>query len=119
MRQLLGRRLNALSRRLGRRGLMTMVVLRLLPMAPFTVVNLVAGASHINVRDFTLGTLLGMAPGIVLVTLLVGGAKQAMLAPTPFNLSMLAAAGLAVLVFGWWANRRLRRRGVAAVAEED
>ena len=39
------------------------ITLRIVPVAPFTVVNLVAGASHISFRDFALGTLLGMLAG--------------------------------------------------------
>ena len=46
-----------------------MTVLRLLPIAPFTVVNLVAGASEIRARDYMLGSLFGMSPGIVLMTM--------------------------------------------------
>ncbi|NRO98484.1 hypothetical protein GWC77_21405 [Paraburkholderia sp. NMBU_R16] len=66
VRRLAGARANRLSERIGRRGIVTMMVLRLLPIAPFTVVNLVAGASHISLRDYLLGTMLGMLPGTVL-----------------------------------------------------
>jgi uncharacterized membrane protein YdjX (TVP38/TMEM64 family) len=40
----------------------------LLPVAPFTVTNLVAGASHIRFRDFALGTVIGMGPGILAIS---------------------------------------------------
>jgi phospholipase D1/2 len=69
IRLIAGSRLNALSQRLGRRGLLAVLAVRLVPVAPFTVVNLVAGASHIKTRDFLLGTALGMAPGIIAVTI--------------------------------------------------
>ncbi len=58
--------MNRLSERVAKRGIVAVVVLRLLPFAPFAIVNLVAGASHIRMRDFMIGTMLGMGPGIFL-----------------------------------------------------
>ena len=69
VRRLASRRINAVNKRLNQHGLLAMTVLRLLPIAPFTVVNLVAGTSELRMRDFLLGSLFGMAPGIVLITL--------------------------------------------------
>ena len=59
VRGLAGRRLNDLSRRLGERGLLAIVFVRVVPVGPFSIVNIVAGASHIRWRDFILGTLIG------------------------------------------------------------
>ncbi|MGN5480121.1 TVP38/TMEM64 family protein [Cupriavidus basilensis] len=58
-----GRRLNRLSQRVGQHGVLAMVALRLVPVAPFTLVNLVVGASRIRLRDCLLGTAIGMSPG--------------------------------------------------------
>jgi uncharacterized membrane protein YdjX (TVP38/TMEM64 family) len=58
-----GERINRLSQRLASRGLLAVVAVRLLPVAPFAVVNMVAGASHIRLRDLMLGTLIGISPG--------------------------------------------------------
>ncbi len=69
IRRLAGTRLSRLSRQLGKRGLLAVVVVRFLPIAPYSIVNMVAGASHIRLRDFFLGTLLGMAPGIAAISL--------------------------------------------------
>jgi uncharacterized membrane protein YdjX (TVP38/TMEM64 family) len=68
MRKLLGKRLTDLSRRLARQGLLTVVAVRILPVAPFSVINMVAGASHIKFRDFFWGTLIGLFPGILALT---------------------------------------------------
>ena len=69
VRRLATRRVMAFNRRLNRHGLLAMTVLRLFPVAPFTVVNLIAGASDIRARDYMLGSLIGMSPGIILMTL--------------------------------------------------
>jgi hypothetical protein len=61
--RLSGGSVERLSRRLARRGLLTVIALRIIPIAPFTVVNLFAGASHIRFLDYMLGTLIGMMPG--------------------------------------------------------
>ncbi|WP_354682520.1 VTT domain-containing protein [Cupriavidus necator] len=66
-----GRRLNRVSHQLGRHGVLAMVVLRLVPLAPFSLVNLVVGASRISLRDCLIGTALGMLPGILVSAALV------------------------------------------------
>lgn len=66
MRRVAGARVNKLSERVAKRGLVAVVILRILPVAPLTIVKLVAGASMIGLRDFMLGTLIGMGPGILL-----------------------------------------------------
>ena len=62
-----GRRVAHLSRRIAQRGFWAILIVRLLPVAPFSMVNLVAGATSLSLRDFMLGTALGMSPGIVLM----------------------------------------------------
>ncbi len=51
-----GSRLNLISRHLARHGIVSVAVIRTLPIAPFTIINLVAGASHIRFLDYVLGT---------------------------------------------------------------
>ncbi|MDD2742571.1 MAG: TVP38/TMEM64 family protein [Rhodocyclaceae bacterium] len=65
-----GERLNRLSEKLAKKGILSVVVLRMLPVAPFAIVNMVAGASHIRIRDFLIGTALGMLPGTLILSYL-------------------------------------------------
>jgi uncharacterized membrane protein YdjX (TVP38/TMEM64 family) len=58
-----GSRLGQLSRQLAKRGTIAVAVLRLIPIAPFAVFNLVAGASRLGFRQFMVGSLLGAGPG--------------------------------------------------------
>ncbi|MFT4171813.1 MAG: VTT domain-containing protein [Rhodocyclaceae bacterium] len=101
-----GGRLRRLRRRLRRRGLAAVLFVRIVPVAPFSVINLVAGASGIRLRDFMLGTLVGMAPGIVLTVAVVDRVAAVVLRPSAGTLALLAA-GIAAL---WLAGRWLRRR---------
>ena len=48
-------RLYRLSRNLAAKGVLAIVAVRVIPIAPFTVVNMIAGATHIRTRDFLLG----------------------------------------------------------------
>jgi phosphatidylserine/phosphatidylglycerophosphate/cardiolipin synthase-like enzyme/uncharacterized membrane protein YdjX (TVP38/TMEM64 family) len=110
VRRFAGSKLNRLSRRLAQRGVLTMAIVRLIPVAPFTVVNLVAGASHIRFRDFIAGTAVGMIPGIAAITLFVDRVGATLRDPGPGTVLVLAAVVLA-LVLGMYGLRRwvLRR----------
>ncbi|MGH7823623.1 MAG: TVP38/TMEM64 family protein, partial [Candidatus Binatia bacterium] len=56
LRGLVGHRLGRLDREADRNGLLAVLALRILPVAPFTVVNLFIGASHIRFSDFIVGS---------------------------------------------------------------
>lgn len=58
---------NRLNRRLSHSGLIAVIGLRLAPVAPFSVINLIAGISRIRWRDYQLGTLVGMLPAIIVL----------------------------------------------------
>jgi len=110
VRRLAGSRLNELSRRIGNGGVFAVLVLRLVPVAPFTVVNLVAGATHLRARDFMLGTALGMCPGILAVTVFSDRLAVALWDPSPAALAMLLAAAAlialgALAIYRWLARR--------------
>lgn len=62
-----GERVNRLSLRLGKQGVLSVIVLRMLPIAPFAIVNMVAGTTHIQLKDFLIGTFFGMLPGAVAI----------------------------------------------------
>ncbi|MFL6797345.1 MAG: VTT domain-containing protein [Xanthobacteraceae bacterium] len=94
--EVLGPRLNRIRRVIARRGVLAIAAIRMVPVAPFTLVNLVAGASRIRFSDFMLGTVLGMAPGIVLMSLLGSRLASLLTEPTPSNIALLIAA-----VLGW------------------
>jgi phosphatidylserine/phosphatidylglycerophosphate/cardiolipin synthase-like enzyme/uncharacterized membrane protein YdjX (TVP38/TMEM64 family) len=105
VRRLAGRRLNRVSQALGHRGTMSMVLVRLVPVAPFTIVNLVAGASHIRFRHFLLGTLVGMAPGTLALTFFAERAERAVTEP---GLATVLTA-LLVGTLLWLGVRRLQK----------
>jgi phosphatidylserine/phosphatidylglycerophosphate/cardiolipin synthase-like enzyme/uncharacterized membrane protein YdjX (TVP38/TMEM64 family) len=98
VRRMAGRRLDRLNRVLARRGTIAVAMVRLLPVAPFTVVNLVAGASRIGLRDFVVGTLLAMTPGTLLLALATDRVAAAWREPDLLHFGV--AALLTVLLVG-------------------
>jgi phosphatidylserine/phosphatidylglycerophosphate/cardiolipin synthase-like enzyme/uncharacterized membrane protein YdjX (TVP38/TMEM64 family) len=107
-----GRRTAAVNRRLGRHGLLAVVLLRMLPIAPFGLVNLAAGASELRARDFMLGSLIGMCPGIAIMTLFGDRLGVWLRHPDAINLLVLGVATVAALVLAialrQWSTRQTR-----------
>jgi uncharacterized membrane protein YdjX (TVP38/TMEM64 family) len=98
IRRLFGPKINAVSQALARRGVITVTLVRLIPVAPFTVVNVLAGASHIGFRSFALGTVLGMAPGIVMLTVLGERIGAVIRDPGTWNAATLMVVAAAIVV---------------------
>jgi uncharacterized membrane protein YdjX (TVP38/TMEM64 family) len=68
--RLAGPRVERIRQRLGKHGILAVAAFRLLPLGPFMLVNAVGGAARLRRRDFVLGTVLGMTPGLILMSLL-------------------------------------------------
>ncbi|MFO8152626.1 TVP38/TMEM64 family protein [Thioalkalivibrio sp.] len=92
-----GRRLQRLSRLFIRRGICTMTWINLLPVAPFTVTNMLAGAFHLRFRDYMIGSTLGIVPGLAAVTLL-GSQLGALIFAASREELFWALAGLAAAI---------------------
>jgi uncharacterized membrane protein YdjX (TVP38/TMEM64 family) len=73
--RIIGGRLRRIDDALSRKGLRAVIVLRLIPVLPFTVVNYGAGLTEVTTRDYALGTLIGMLPGTV-VFVAIGAVGQ-------------------------------------------
>src|SRR5688572_2159422 len=64
IRELGGERVAGVTRALKRNGTLAVFLVRKIP-APFTLVNIVVGASTVPFRDFIVGTVLGMGVFVV------------------------------------------------------
>jgi uncharacterized membrane protein YdjX (TVP38/TMEM64 family) len=110
VRSLLGERINRLSKRIARRGILAVMVIRVLPVAPFVVINVVAGASHIGLRDFLVGTVLGMTPGIVLTVTFVHHLAEAVRRPSPGAIAVVALVALLLIATALGLQKRFAAR---------
>ena len=109
LRDLAGNRINQVSRQLAERGFLTMIVVRIVPVAPFTIINLVAGASHIRFRDFLLGTLIGMTPGIFGITLLTDRVQTTLTSPGWQSLLSLLVVAAVIFAAAYLLSSQLLR----------
>lgn len=103
--RLAGSRVKLLSRRLGGHGMIAVAAVRLVPVAPFAVVNLVIGGTHIRFRDFLLGNALGMTPGTIAIALFLDQIVTALTTPGPGSVA-LAGLTLLLIVLGGWGLKR-------------
>jgi phospholipase D1/2 len=113
IRRLAGPRLARLQKMLERRGWMAVTAVRLMPVAPFFVEGLVAGALRIGVLHLLLGTFLGMLPGTLMTTILGDEVAAAMTAGRRVNWGIVAAVvtALTLLVYAsyrWWKRVQSR-----------
>jgi phospholipase D1/2 len=92
----LGTRALRIQNRIVGRGVVAVAMIRMVPVAPFTLVNVLAGSSQLRLSDFLIGTLLGMAPGIVTMALL-----GAQIADFARNASWSNVLPLAVTIVLW------------------
>jgi phospholipase D1/2 len=102
-----GERILRVTRALNRNGTLAVFFVRKVP-APFTLVNIVIGASTVRYVDFILGTLLGM--GALVIALAGFGYQllQALRNPSPETLSAAALFVAIPLTLAWFINRVLR-----------
>jgi phospholipase D1/2 len=114
LQSLLGKRALRIQSRIVGKGVVAVALIRMVPIAPFSLVNVLAGASQLTLRDFLIGTILGMAPGIATMAAL--GAQIADFArnaswssAVPLGLTIAAWIGVclaAQFVVTWFAGRK-------------
>lgn len=104
VRKFAGGRVNELSRRLARRGIFAIALARMIPILPFTVMNLVAGASNVTFREFMIGTAIGLSPGILAVTIFEKGLENALRRPGLGSFAIL----IAIILIAFLISRYVR-----------
>jgi phospholipase D1/2 len=105
VRRVAGAKLNDIVEVLRKRGLIAMTALRLVPLAPFAVEGVVAGAVRIKLWHFMLGTAIGMLPGTLASTIFGDQLQAAMHDPAQVNYWIIGAA-LALLATATFLVRR-------------
>ena len=99
LRDYAGKGVNQFMQLVGENGFLASMIVRLVPSAPFIVVNMAAGVTPMKLWDFTLGTGLGIVPKIAL-TAFAGGAVMKGLSQGGGLTSWLMLAGAAALWIG-------------------
>ena len=105
VRRMTGDRLYRLAGPLRARGLLAMTAVRLVPLAPFAVESLFAGAIRIRIAHFLGGTFLGLSPGVLTATVFGDQLEAAVGDASRINYALIGAV-LIVLFAGTLAVRR-------------
>lgn len=120
-----GERFQSMIGFIGRHGILASGLIRVVPSAPFIVVNAAAGAAHIPLWKYWAGTSVGIIPKILLVAALstlapddqtmangIDGIYEFFTSREPQDLLLLfglVAGWLAFLLLVRWFYRRMRR----------
>ena len=120
VRRLAGPKVERMVDVLKKHGLLAMSLLRLVPIAPFFVVGIVAGAVRLKLWHLALGTAIGMLPGTLAATIF-GDQLENALSGGDINWWLVGACaallgGGAFLVKRWFAKmaHRMDREAKAA-----
>ncbi|WP_308406315.1 TVP38/TMEM64 family protein [Streptomyces sp. AC602_WCS936] len=108
-------RLARLDAYLTRHGFTAVLVVRLVPLFPFSVINYGAGVAGVRFTSYMTATALGIVPGTVVYTGLGGSLGD----PASSGLWIALGALLVLSAGGWWAARLVRSRSteLGAAAE--
>jgi len=98
----------------GKNGFLASLVVRLVPSAPFIVVNMAAGVTPMRALDFALGTALGIVPKIALTAFAGNSIARAMRGELGRDALWLAVVAAAWIALGWGARLWLRNREKAS-----
>ena len=104
VRRLAGPGLDRMVEVLKKYGLLAMTLLRLVPLAPFAIEGIVAGAVRLKLWHLAAGTAIGMLPG-TLATTVFGDQLESALSGGSFNWWVVGGV-VALLAAGSWAVKR-------------
>jgi uncharacterized membrane protein YdjX (TVP38/TMEM64 family) len=94
----------------GQNGFLASLIVRLVPSAPFIVVNMAAGVTPMRTVDFVAGSAIGFVPKIVLTAFAGASIVQIMKGEVAGHWVELLAIAAIWIGVGWLARLWLRRR---------
>jgi phospholipase D1/2 len=103
-------RLLRVRRQLRRRGILAVIAARMLPVGNFSLINITAGALGVPFRDYLIGNLIGLLPGVLALTVFADRIGATVRQPHAQNLIVLAVVAGAIGAALWWLKRRIARR---------
>ena len=99
---------------IGRNGFLASLIVRLVPSAPFIVVNMAAGVTPMRVADFAAGTAIGIVPKIALTAFAGNSIVAALTGGGIKHIAMLVAVAALWIALGWGARIWLKSRETRA-----
>ena len=100
-------------------GLKTVIFFRVVPVLQYTLVNVACGAADVSPRAFVLGTVIGMVPGLALMSLFGEGLGRMLQAATWQEVALVVVALAALLLALQMLTRLIARRTNEPDAPDD
>lgn len=91
---------------LRRGGFVQVLTLRLLPLAPFSATNILAGAARVRLVPFLAATAVGISPYILTFGMFGRQARRLLSDPTPADAGLAAGIVAVALIVVWWTRSR-------------
>lgn len=110
VRRLAGDRLDDVNKALRRHGLLAVFAIRIVPVAPFLVESIVAGAARVKLWQYALGTFGGMLPGVLATTVFGDQIATALEDTSKINYGLIAAIVVAFVAMTWAVKRWFERQ---------
>jgi uncharacterized membrane protein YdjX (TVP38/TMEM64 family) len=95
---------------LRKHGVIAVFASNMVPIPPFAVQGVIAGAMRIPVWQYVAGSILGMAPGLLAATVFAGELRAALEDPSTISWWVLGAVAVAFGVFIWLVRRWFAKR---------
>ena len=111
-----GGRIEAIAERIAHNGVLAVATVRVVPVAPFAVINLAAGSLRLRLRDYVIGTVAGMGPGIAALAFFTDRLRASLRHPNATTVTMLILSVLVLAGVFWGLNRWMQARGSGSPA---
>ena len=105
-----GGRIEAIAERIAHNGILAVATVRVVPVAPFAVINLAAGSLRLRLRDYVIGTVAGMGPGIAALAFFTDRLWASLRHPSGTTVALLIVSVLALAGVFWGLNRWMQGR---------
>ena len=102
--------LEQISKQIGEQGVGYVFFMRSMPFIPFTIANYVSGLSSISLRDYVIGTLLGLVPGQFITTYFFVKAVDVRANPMGALIAVGIKAGYVLLVILWQKKSKYKTK---------
>ena len=94
---------------LRKHGVLAIFASNMVPVPPFAVQGVIAGAIRIPTWQYVLGSLLGMAPGLLAATVFAGQLRAALQDPSTISWWIIAVVAVVFVAFVWAVRRWFAR----------
>ncbi len=91
-------------------GIVAIFASNMVPVPPFAVQGVIAGAIRIPAWQYAIGSILGMAPGLLAATMFAGQLRAALEDPSTISWWIVAAVAVVFVGFVWAVRRWFARR---------